>query len=162
MRRLSHVLAVLLLPTVAIGYDDADHVTISATAKDYSEGWCQGDVARMERALHPDLAKRMIYTDPATERSQLHHMDATAFIQATSKGGGSSVPGADGIRRVEILDVFENAAVVKVIGSEWVDYLHLARWNGRWLIVNVLWEFRPEYRKQFEARSRPRAGKNDE
>jgi hypothetical protein len=24
------------------------------------------------------------------------------------------------------------------------DYLHLALWNGRWVIVNVLWEPRPE------------------
>jgi hypothetical protein len=28
--------------------------------------------------------------------------------------------------------------------SEWIDYLHLARWNGEWKIVNVLWELKPE------------------
>jgi hypothetical protein len=25
-----------------------------------------------------------------------------------------------------------------------VDYLHVAKWNGRWVIVNVLWELRPQ------------------
>jgi len=39
---------------------------------------------------------------------------------------------------VTILDVFENAASVKVIASDWVDYLHVAKFNGRWVIVNVL------------------------
>jgi len=29
------------------------------TALDYTEGWYAGDVARMERALPPELAKRM-------------------------------------------------------------------------------------------------------
>jgi hypothetical protein len=44
---------------------------------------------------------------------------------------------------VTILDVFENAASVKVIASEWVDYLHMAKFNGHWVIVNVLWELKP-------------------
>jgi hypothetical protein len=26
--------------------------------------------------------------------------------------------------------------------SGWIDYMHLARFNGRWMIVNVLWEFK--------------------
>ncbi len=28
--------------------------------------------------------------------------------------------------------------------SDWIDYLHLARWNGEWKIVNVLWELKPK------------------
>jgi hypothetical protein len=31
----------------------------SKTALDYTEGWYAGDAARMERALPPELAKRM-------------------------------------------------------------------------------------------------------
>jgi hypothetical protein len=27
--------------------------------------------------------------------------------------------------------------------SGWVDYMHMAKWNGRWVIVNVLWELKP-------------------
>ena len=42
-----------------------------------------------------------------------------------------------------MLDVFENAASAKVIAASWIDYLHLSRFNGRWVIVNVLWEMKP-------------------
>jgi hypothetical protein len=28
--------------------------------------------------------------------------------------------------------------------SDWIDYMHMARWNNRWVIVNVLWELKPE------------------
>jgi hypothetical protein len=31
-----------------------------------------------------------------------------------------------------------------VDAGDWVDYLQLAKWNGRWVIVNVLWELRPQ------------------
>ena len=35
-------------------------------------------------------------------------------------------------------------AVARVDAGDWVDYLQLAKWNGRWVIVNVLWELRPQ------------------
>jgi hypothetical protein len=44
---------------------------------------------------------------------------------------------------ITILDVFENAASVKAIMSGWIDYMHMAKINGRWAIVNVLWELKP-------------------
>jgi hypothetical protein len=58
---------------------------IKKTALDYIEGWYAGDAARMERALHPELAKRMISTDPKTGRSQFNHMGAmvSSSIRAT-------------------------------------------------------------------------------
>ncbi len=33
---------------------------IVQAALDYFEGWFDGDATRMERALHPDLAKRLL------------------------------------------------------------------------------------------------------
>ena len=36
----------------------ADRDAIVRVALDYFEGWFDGDAARMERTLHPDLAKR--------------------------------------------------------------------------------------------------------
>jgi hypothetical protein len=43
--------------------DDKDAVV--ATVKDYFEGWFDGDAERMERALHPGLAKTGIVVDVA-------------------------------------------------------------------------------------------------
>jgi hypothetical protein len=44
---------------------------------------------------------------------------------------------------VRILDIYGNAASVRVQAATWVDYLHVAKSNGRWVIVNVLWELEP-------------------
>ena len=121
---------------------------IRKTALDYGEGWYEGDTERMERALHPELAKRMIWTHPTRGRSQLHDMGAMTLVQLTRLGGGTRSPVKDPVSRVEIFDVFENAAIAKVTGPEWVDYLHLAKWNGRWVIVNVLWEIDPNHRER--------------
>lgn len=121
---------------------DADKAAITATALDYIEGWYEGNAERMERALHPDLAKRIVMTKDG--RSQLNQMSAMGLVQGVKRGGGKNTPKDKQQKDVTILDVYENAASVKVVASDWVDYLHIAKSNGRWVIVNVLWELKPQ------------------
>ena len=122
----------------------ADSAGIRAAALDYIDGWYAADGARMERALHPELAKRNVYTDPQSGRSRLIQMSALTLINGTRGGGGSQIPAAERRSEVTILDIFQNAASVRVRAASWVDYMHLAKWNGRWVIVNVLWELHPK------------------
>lgn len=121
----------------------ADQAAIKQPALDYIEGWYEGDAERMERALHPDLAKRIVRTDPEG-RSALGQMSALTLIQNVRRGGGKSTPKERQQKDITILDVFENVACVKVVASDWIDYLHVAKFNGRWVIVNVLWEMKPK------------------
>lgn len=121
---------------------------IKEAALDYGEGWYEGNAERMERALHPELAKRMVFTNPKSGRSRLNQQGALTLVQNTRRGGGKNAPVEKKENEAIILDVFENAAVVKVIGPEWVDYLHMVKWNGRWVIVNVLWELNPKSRER--------------
>lgn len=120
----------------------ADSAAIRQAALDYIEGYYEGDGDRMERALHPELAKRIVRTDERG-RSQLGQMGAMTLVAATRAGGGRDIPAAERRADVRILDVYEGAASARIDASGWVDYLHLAKWNGRWVIVNVLWELHP-------------------
>jgi hypothetical protein len=119
-----------------------DSAAIKATALDYIEGWYQGNAERMERAVHPDLAKRIVNTT-AQGPSVLGHQSAMTLVQNTRRGGGKDTPPAQQRTDVRILDIFQNTASVRVDADSWVDYLHIVKWNGRWVIINVLWENRP-------------------
>jgi CRP-like cAMP-binding protein len=121
----------------------ADSSGVRAAALDYIEGWYTADAPRMTRALHPELAKRIVQTDPKSQKSVLSQMGAKELIDYTRKGGGKQTPVQRRQADVSILDIYQGAASAKVIATDWVDYLHLARWNGRWVIVNVLWELKP-------------------
>lgn len=114
-----------------------DEQKIRAAALDYAEGWYSGDAARMTRALHPDLAKRI------AEKGAVDHMTAQELIAGTRSGGGKNTPKAKQIAKVKILDVFGNAASVRLEMSGWIDYMHLAKFGSEWKIVNVLWELKP-------------------
>ena len=120
----------------------ADSAALRATALDYIDGWYSGDAERMERALHPHLTKRLAYGDPQG-KSRLVDLTALELVQSTRAGSGKT-PAAERREDVTILDIFGNAAVVKVDAIAWVDYLEAIRWNGRWVIVNVVWENRPK------------------
>lgn len=120
-----------------------DHAAITQTALDYIEGFYDGDADRLERSLHPELAKRITHPDPVSGRSHLAEMGALALTRFTREKAGRPTPATERQQEVIVLDVFENAASAKVIASTWIDYLHLSRFNGRWVIVNVLWEMKP-------------------
>lgn len=148
MRKLTAACLFVLLASIAQAQaqSPADATAIKQTALDYIEGWYEGNAERMERALHPELAKRIVQTDAASGRSRLGQMSAMTLVQSTRAGGGRNTPKENQQKDVNILDVFENAASVKVVASDWVDYLQMAKWNGRWVIVNVLWELKPKVR----------------
>lgn len=122
---------------------------IKQTALDYGQGWYEGDAERMERALHPDLAKRTLMPDPRSGKGKVDHMSAMSLVQATRKGYGAKTPTDKRKTEVTILDVYGNAASIKLVMHDWVDYLHMVKTEGRWAIVNVLWELSPEAKKRY-------------
>ena len=121
---------------------DPDADAIRRAALDYIEGWYDADPARMARAVHPELAKRIVITEDGVSR--IEQMGASKLVSNVRRGGGKQTPPERRQKDVTILDRFENAASVKVVASDWIDYLHLARVDGRWVIVNVLWELKPK------------------
>src|SRR5437763_8174347 len=126
-----------------MGGANDEEAAIKKPALDYIEGWYAGDAARMESALHQELAKRMILTDPKTGHSQFNHMGAMQLVQNTRRRSGSKTPKDQQLKEITILDRFNNAAVVKIVASGWIDYLEEAKVNGEWKIINVVWELKP-------------------
>src|ERR1043165_10178274 len=71
-----------------------DAAAIKQTALDYIEGWYAGNAERMERSLHPELAKRIVHTDPNTGTSRLDQMGARTLAQRTRSDRGTKTPTA--------------------------------------------------------------------
>lgn len=129
-------------PNAARAQTAADSAAIRATALDYIEGFYTGDAARMERALHTDLKKRIVERKPG-EAETLQEMTAEQLTQMTAGGGGKQMPDEQKRADVTILDIYGGMASVKIVAGLWVDYMHIAKVDGDWKIVNVLWEMSP-------------------
>ena len=137
------LLAALAFPALARAQTAADSSAIHATALDYVEGWYEGNAERMSRAVHPELVKRIVVSDTATNHSVIQSMGATALVNGARRGWGKETPAERRQKDITILDIFGNAASVKAVMADWIDYLQIAKIDGRWVIVNVLWERKP-------------------
>jgi len=116
-----------------------DETKIRAAAEDYIAGVLEADPARMERCLHPDLAKRA-YFPGVDGHPQLSFISAQTLIRAAK----SWKPRTSRHAEVAILDRYEGAASVRTTFDDWIDYMHVVKVANDWKIINVLWELTPE------------------
>jgi hypothetical protein len=117
---------------------DADIKAIHEAVEDYYSGWYTANPERMKRCLHPDLAKRTIRLDEAG-KEYLLNLSKKVMVDATTKGGGSGSPAEKQTWTISLLDCYEEIANVKVASGEYREYIHLARQDSQWLIVNALY-----------------------
>ncbi|MGE5236399.1 MAG: nuclear transport factor 2 family protein, partial [Acidobacteriota bacterium] len=125
----------------ALADASAPQVQIEQTACDYLEGWYSGDATRLGRALHPDLVKRYVDALPAG-RQVVFTMSRDQMVEMTRLGGGTTTPAEGRNVSVRVLGISGDIAVAEASSSEYIEYLSLARCNGQWVIVNILWRFR--------------------
>jgi Putative lumazine-binding len=117
----------------------ADLAAIEVCVRDYFEGWFEGDVARMEGALHPELAKRSF--GQGRDRVPVLVTDSAAgMIEATAEGAGRARAGGRPLQ-VEIVDAAGSIASVIVRSEHYLEYLHLVETPDGWRIVNALWRW---------------------
>ena len=109
-----------------------DSAAVAATALDYFEGWFDGDEARMERALHPNLVKRRA-------GEELGITTKERMLELTRRGDGKE-DAADRTLDVEVEDVYGDIASATVRSAVYREYLHLVRTRDGWKIVNALWQ----------------------
>lgn len=110
---------------------------IEKAARDYYEGWFEGDSDRLARCLHPKLAKRNV-DQPHREDSPIDENDWDSMVNGAREGRGTRHRGTP--FEITILDTTANMASVRVEGGPYIDLLHVARFGDNWRIVNVLWE----------------------
>lgn len=121
----------------------ASRSEVEATALDYIDGAYSSDAERMARAIHPEIHKVMLATNPRTGESFLRKMGSSSLIEGTRSGLGA-LPKNERNIEVEVQDVSHDMASVKVTSAMYIDYLQMARVNGAWKIINVLWVPNPD------------------
>jgi hypothetical protein len=94
-------------------------------------GWYEADVARMDRALHPDLVKR----SPAEDDGVI--LTKQLMLQACAEGEGTRT--AHRWVKIDIADVCGGIASAVVGSAPYREYLHLIKTGDGWKIADALW-----------------------
>lgn len=140
-------LLTLVLSLTAQAQTSDDKEAVRQAAMDYIESIYDVNPAKAERSVHPDLAKRGFFLKKGETAYMPLAMTFAQLIElAKSYNRNGRVP-KDAPKEVVIFEVSDQTASAKVTASWGIDYLHLAKYDGTWKIINVLWQSPPRQAK---------------
>lgn len=137
-------LALVLLPGFARAQASAEHAAVERAVLDYVEGFYEGDTTKLVRSIRPEVVKYGFYVP----RDSSHYVGETMpwpeflsyarSIRERNRPAPASAP-----KQVEIFDVQDQTASAKLTAWWGTDYLLLAKYDGKWMIRQVLWQTPP-------------------
>jgi hypothetical protein len=121
----------------------ADRKAVEQAALDYLEGIYSADTTRIERSVHPQLTKRGFWRDSATAPWGPQLTMTYDQLMTLTKTWNADKKRDTTIKRVDVFEVLDQTANAKITAMWGVDYLHLAKYDGRWKIINIVWQAHP-------------------
>jgi hypothetical protein len=143
MRKAIALLILLVLSVVALTWGSTNSANqktaIAAVAQNYMDAYYTADSARMQKTLHPDFHKRTLKT--VNGHTEISEDDIQSMVEGVRLGSGKEIPPAERVQKIEVLDVYRNAASVKVVTGRWIDYMHLSKMDGEWRVLDVVLQY---------------------
>jgi hypothetical protein len=140
----------LLLPALALAQADmeaaktSDREAIRAAVLDYVEAIYNVEPERIKRSVHPNLAKYGYWMPRDGNEYQGSAMTFDQLVDLAGKWNKEGrVNAKEAPKDVEIYDVMDKTAVAKLSAQWGVDHMQLAKIDGKWMIMNILWQSYP-------------------
>ena len=126
-----------------------DKQAIQRTVLDYIESQHQVQPEMMARGLDPDLVKRTYWLNEQGKEFILETNYADMIhLAGTYNQNGDRFPANPKVD-INILDIDQRVASVKLTVNDWIDYMHLYKnQDQQWKIINVLWQFHENERQR--------------
>ncbi|MCB9845083.1 MAG: nuclear transport factor 2 family protein [Phycisphaeraceae bacterium] len=124
---------------------DDDASAVRQAVLDYVEGIYEGDPSRIERSVRPDLTKLGFQRPgPGAAYGPIGAMTFDQLVNLAATFHASGHIPEDATFDIVVFDVTDQTASVKLTAFWGMDYMHLAKFDGRWQIINVLWQTPPD------------------
>lgn len=117
-----------------------DTAQVLRAANDYIEGFYFGDSTKIYYSVAPDASKHGYgkrKEDTAFRKIPMSFSQMIGFTQNKRNLANETMAK---IRDVQILDMLDKIAVVKLRAWWGIDYLLLSKTSDRWIIEKVLWQ----------------------
>ena len=119
----------------------ADREAVRQAILDYVEGFYEGDSTRHVRSVRPDVYKYGYAWGADSAKYMGMQMTWCGFLAYANrvKASGRPTP-ATAPREIQIFEVLDQTASAKLTAWWGIDYLLLAKHDGKWMISHVLWQ----------------------
>ncbi len=125
-----------------LGQSIAVQQELERVGLNYIEGFYEGDTTKLATVLMPSLHKFGYWQNEKTgdygEPIYMTFQGAMDYANKIKQEGKFAKPSAP--KKVEILDVMDHIAAIKVSAWWGYDYMLLAKHDGQWMIEEILWQ----------------------
>lgn len=135
------LLALSCYVSVTTFAQNSDRDAVQAAISDYVDALYLAQPGLIQRSVHPQLTKKGYWRKTTSE--PFGPEQTMTFDQLVSLAGKWNAKGTlpkDAPRVIEIFDVQDQTACAKLTAQWGTDYFQLGKYDGRWMIVNVLWQ----------------------
>jgi hypothetical protein len=133
------VTASMLVISASVSAQEGEKPAIEKAILNYVETFYEADTTKAYESIARDLAKRGYYTakDGSVQEAKMSFEQLVRLAQRwkTTQNITAASP-----RKITVFDVLDKIATAKVEAQWGIDYFHLAKLNGKWTIINVLWQ----------------------
>ncbi|GMN10355.1 hypothetical protein MTsPCn9_31790 [Croceitalea sp. MTPC9] len=148
MKRIFLLLSFLFtISTISAQNSDAEIENVKAACLDYINTFYQADTTLAYRSVHKSVRKTgFFFKDKEEVYSKQLEMPFDKLINLAKRwNSDGSRTDANSPKEVVIFEVSDKTASAKVTAVWGIDYLSLMKENGKWMIVNVLWQSPPKF-----------------
>jgi hypothetical protein len=140
---LSASLVIVLGSVTALSQSADDRERVRLAVVDYVEGVYQVEPARIERSVHPDLTKHGFWREKGKDGYATGKMSFARLVEVAKTWNQGGKLAKDAPKEITIFDVQDQTASAKLVAAWGTDYFHLAKYDGKWMIINILWQSPP-------------------
>lgn len=135
-----------MAPLCSTAQSNADNEAIKRAVLDYVEGLYNADSTLIYRGASKGIAKMGVGSNSKESTTIAdNRLDFQGLVDlANNWNKNKEVNPQTARKEVIIYEVLPYSASVKLVASWGVDYMHLAKYDGKWKIVNVLWQGHPD------------------
>ena len=131
----------LLLPAEAGAQSYGDRQAVEEAVLDYVEGIYLVQPERIERSVSKDLRKLGYWRQDSSSEYRVAPMTYQELYDLAAKWNANGhVDAETAPKEIVVFDVLDKTAVAKLTAAWGVDYFQLGKYDGKWMIVNVLWQ----------------------
>ena len=119
-----------------------DREAVKQAVLDYVEALYEADSSRIERSVHRDLFKLGFERDKEGTYKPYRMTYQELYDLAGRWNKTGRVP-KNSKKEIVVYDVADQTAAAKLTAMWGIDYLHLAKFDGKWMITDILWQTPP-------------------
>jgi hypothetical protein len=142
MKKICAVFLFLFIAFKSVAQTEEDKKQIEKAISNYVDAFYEADTSKAYESIARDLAKRGYYTTKDGKVAEAK-MNFEQLVRLAQRWKNSPNTTPERPKKITVFDVMEKIASAKVEANWGIDYFHLAKINGSWTIINVLWQGHP-------------------